>query len=219
MQCNTFEGEAESSLTAVGARRGLLGLPGWEEEVGLIGIHHRGSFYEFVPNNCDALEWDVDPWGRWRISARSRQHEALVEATCSSPGTPLRAPTADQGLAPFCRDSFGGEVGWARCSPADLLVGGSGACWSPRPSTAATCLFFLRLQVRMRVWEAGRRDHPPLLDCKSVGKSCAVEVGGGPWWSSWQAQAAMAEPVKLLLGLPLDKLGDILPQQLKPPGL
>lgn len=181
VQCNTFEGEEEASVTAVGALRGLLGVPGVEEEVGLIGIHHRGSFYEFLPNNGE-VEWEADPWGRWRISACNREHEALVEATCASPGTPLRAPTADLGLAPFCRDSFGG-------------------------------------QVRMRVWPCGRRDSPPLLDCRSIGKSCAVEVGGGPWWSTWNVKADMAEPVRLLLGLPLEPLADLLPQQLKPPGL
>ena len=71
----------------------------------------------------------------------------------------------------------------------------------------------------MRVWEAGRRDGPPLLDCASAGASCAGEVGGGPWWSAWSAQAAMAEPVKLLLGLPLEQVADRLPPQLRPPGL
>ena len=45
--------------------------------------------------------------------------EALVEAVCEAPGTPLRAPTADAGLAPFCRDSFAGKVrgacSWCVC--------------------------------------------------------------------------------------------------------
>ena len=31
-------------------------------------------------------------------------------ATCAQPGTRLRAPTLDMGLAPFCADSFSGEV-------------------------------------------------------------------------------------------------------------
>lgn len=47
---------------------------------------------------------------RWRIWGRSKRYEAVVEATCQSAGTPLRAPTATTGLAPFCRDSFGGQV-------------------------------------------------------------------------------------------------------------
>jgi tocopherol cyclase len=74
------------------------------------------------------MSWDVDPWGRWRLTARSAEFEAVVEATCAAPGTPLRAPTMDQGLAPFCRDSFCGEVsgclqlGWS-CTDAAMLAG------------------------------------------------------------------------------------------------
>ncbi|PRW18397.1 tocopherol cyclase [Chlorella sorokiniana] len=183
VQCNTFEGEPGTSVTAVGALRGLLGVPGVEENVGMIGIHHRGRFYEFLPNN-GSLSWDVDTWGRWRISARTAEHEAVVEAVCSAPGTPLRAPTIDEGLTSFCRDSFCG-------------------------------------QVRIRVWPAGQTGGPPLLDCTSAGNSGAVEVGGGPWFSTWRQQAEMAGPVKQLLNLPLDVegLAGWLPPQLRPPGL
>ena len=118
VQCNSFEGAPGCSVTAVGALRGLLGVPGVEENVGLVGIHHGGRLYEFLPNT-GTVSWDVEPWGRWRISARNREHEALVEAVCEAPGTPLRAPTADAGLAPFCRDSFAGKVrgacSWCVC--------------------------------------------------------------------------------------------------------
>jgi Tocopherol cyclase len=47
---------------------------------------------------------------RWSISARTDDYEAVLEATCDEPGTPLRAPTAKEGLAPFCKDSFFGRV-------------------------------------------------------------------------------------------------------------
>ncbi len=56
------------------------------------------------------VSWEVAPWGSWRVFARSGRYEALVEATCARPGTPLRAPTVAGGLAPFCRDSFHGEA-------------------------------------------------------------------------------------------------------------
>ncbi|PSC72651.1 Tocopherol chloroplastic [Micractinium conductrix] len=183
VQCNSFAGEAGTSVTAVGALRGLLGVPGVEENVGMIGIHHRGKFYEFLPN-IGAITWDVDPWGRWRITARNGEHEAVVEATCEFPGTPLRAPTIDQGLTPFCRDSFCG-------------------------------------QARIRVWRAGQTAGPPLVDCTSDGRSAAVEVGGGPWFSRWEQEAEMAAPVKALLNLPLDveALAGWLPGPLRPPGL
>jgi hypothetical protein len=44
------------------------------------------------------------------MKGRSKEFEAEVLATCTSDGTPLRAPTADRGLAPACRDSFNGQV-------------------------------------------------------------------------------------------------------------
>ena len=75
----------------------------------MVGIHHAGRFYEFLPNS-GSVGWDVDPWGRWRITARGAEYEACVEAACAAPGTPLRAPTIDDGLTPFCRDSFCGTV-------------------------------------------------------------------------------------------------------------
>lgn len=82
----------------------------------------------------------------------------------------------------------------------------------------------MQLQVRIRVWEkgpAGQRAATPIVDCSSEGSSGAVEVGGGPWWSTWRGKAAMAEPVKQMLNLPIDMeaLADWLPQQLRPPGL
>lgn len=41
---------------------------------------------------------------------RSAEYEAEIEATCDVPGTRLRAPTPDMGLAPFCTDSFSGQL-------------------------------------------------------------------------------------------------------------
>ena len=110
VQCNTFEGSEGTSVTTVGARRGLLNLPGVQEDVGLIGIHHQGKFYELSPKDS-TVSWNVDSWGRWVIEASNDEYEAVVTATCDAEaGTPLRAPTADAGLAPFCKDSFAGEV-------------------------------------------------------------------------------------------------------------
>ena len=185
IQCNTFVDSPGTSVTAVGARRGLLQLPGVLEDVGLIGIHHQGTFYELNVKDSE-VKWNVLPWGQWNIHAKNSKFEAEVEATCDAPGTPLRAPTADQGLAPFCRDSFAGVV-------------------------------------RIRVWagESRAAGAVPLFDVCSIGKSGAVEVGGGPWWSGWEAKAEMSEPVKRLLNLPIDveALADLLPGVVRPPGL
>ena len=175
------------------------------------------------------MSWDVDPWGRWRLTARSAEFEAVVEATCAAPGTPLRAPTMDQGLAPFCRDSFCGQVGGCRLliwsltqvamragmremPPQNAAPVLTNACPSHPPCCA---------QARIRVWPAGKTAGPPILDCTSAGASAAVEVGGGPWFSRWQQEAEMAGPVKQLLNLPInvEALADWLPRQLRPPGL
>lgn len=191
VQCNSFDDQSQLSVTAVGAKRALVtGLPVLgavgEEEVGLIGIHHNGQFYEFVPQNAE-VEWDVDPWGRWWIRARNGTHEALIEATADAPGAVLRAPTPRDGLAAVCRDTFFG-----RC--------------------------------RLRLWPLGANRLPvpgatPIVDALS--STAALEVGGGPWFTNWSASARMAEPVKALLGLPIDVVGlkNLTPPPLRPPGL
>lgn len=193
IQCNSFADSPGTSVTAVGARRSLLNLSGAgptpTEDVGLIGIHHEGRFYELNVRDS-VIRWDVDPWGRWMFSATNAKYHAALEVTCGSPGTPLRAPTAESGLAPFCRDSFAGEA-------------------------------------RLRVWTVQtkeRREKVPaelLFDCRSEGKSAAVEVGGGPWWQSWSTDAEMAPPVKALLNIPVDieSILESIPFPLRPPGL
>lgn len=110
VQCNSWDtAGCDAAFTAVGAKRGILNLPSIKEDVGLIGVHFNGQFVELVPWS-GSVSWDVAPWGRWTVSGRSEEYEALVEATCDNSGTPLRAPTADDGLAPRCRDSFFGRV-------------------------------------------------------------------------------------------------------------
>lgn len=49
-----------------GARRGILKLPGVEEDVGLIGIHWQGRFIELVPWTA-SVNWHVAPWGSWKV--------------------------------------------------------------------------------------------------------------------------------------------------------
>lgn len=45
-----------------------------------------------------------------QIHADNGSHRVRVEATCDQSGTPLRAPTANSGLSPLCKDSFYGKV-------------------------------------------------------------------------------------------------------------
>uniref|UniRef100_A0A7R9WVA5 Uncharacterized protein n=1 Tax=Craspedostauros australis TaxID=1486917 RepID=A0A7R9WVA5_9STRA len=59
------------------------------------------------------MQWDVSAWGQWKLSGRctdaknDKVFEAEVVAVCSQDaGVVLRAPTQDEGLEYFCKDSF-----------------------------------------------------------------------------------------------------------------
>ena len=69
VQCTSFGGGDELSVPAVGARRKLPGL-GASEDVGLIGLHLRGEFIALTPADS-TLEWEVAPWGEWRLEGRN----------------------------------------------------------------------------------------------------------------------------------------------------
>jgi tocopherol cyclase len=105
LNCNAFDQEPDLALTAGGGRRGVLW---WMESVAMIGIHYRGKFYEFVPWNAE-VEWEIHPWGYWRMQARSDRYTVELLGTTTNPGTPLRAPT-EQGLAFCCRDTMNGNL-------------------------------------------------------------------------------------------------------------
>ncbi|KAF5198433.1 Tocopherol cyclase protein [Thalictrum thalictroides] len=109
VQCNNFEGaDGEIALTAAGGLRELPGLNSFENAA-LIGVHYGGVFYEFVPWN-GVVSWEIAPWGRWRISADNQRHKVELEATTKDPGTTLRAPTLEAGLAPACKDTCFGDL-------------------------------------------------------------------------------------------------------------
>lgn len=105
LNCNSFESEPDLALTAGGGKRGVLW---WMESVAMVGIHHRGKFYEFVPWNA-AVHWEIQPWGYWSMWAESRDYVVTVTGTSDRPGTPLRAPMPD-GLVFACRDTMKGKV-------------------------------------------------------------------------------------------------------------
>ncbi|XP_073129409.1 tocopherol cyclase, chloroplastic-like [Henckelia pumila] len=105
VQCNVFEGATgEVALTAAGGLRQLPGLSETFENAALIGVHYGGIFYEFVPWN-GVVSWEVTQWGHWCISADNGIHAVELEATTEDPGTTLRAPTSEAGLAPACKDT------------------------------------------------------------------------------------------------------------------
>jgi tocopherol cyclase len=105
LNCNSFEGEPDLALTAGGGRRGVLW---WMESVAMIGVHYRGTFYEFAPWNAQ-VHWEIHPWGNWRMWAETNQYTVELTGTTDLPGTPLRAPTAN-GLVFACRDTMLGHI-------------------------------------------------------------------------------------------------------------
>lgn len=105
LNCNSFHQDSDLALTAGGGRREVLW---WSESVALIGIHHRGKFYEFVPWNSQ-VSWQIQPWGSWQMQAQNSRYEVEVTGTTNRPGTPLRAPT-EQGLNFVCRDTMQGQL-------------------------------------------------------------------------------------------------------------
>jgi tocopherol cyclase len=105
INCNCFQGETDLALTAGGGKRGVLW---WMESVAMICLHYQGKFYEFVPWNSQ-VNWDVDPWGRWKMQARNSQFEIELIGTTNNPGTYVRTPT-EKGMAFCCRDTTHGNL-------------------------------------------------------------------------------------------------------------
>lgn len=104
LNCNTFD-QPDVALTAGGGRRQVLT---WMEEVAMVGIHHRGQFYEFVPWNS-TLRWHITPWGQWQIQAERPNYVVELTGTTTHPGLDLRAPTR-HGLVHCCRDTAMGDI-------------------------------------------------------------------------------------------------------------
>jgi tocopherol cyclase len=141
LNCNSFAGEPDLALTAGGGRRQVLG---WMEAVAMVGIHHRGRFYEFVPWNAK-VNWCIEPWGSWSMWAENHDYWVELSARCDRPGTPLRAPTSS-GLRFCCRDTMYGV---------------------------------LELELHQKFSRGSQ------LVLKSRSTVCGLEVGGGPWTSTW----------------------------------
>lgn len=105
MQCNAFTNEPTLSITAVAGVREVLMF---KENVGLIGIHYQGQFYEFFSTKT-AFTWQVDPWGFWHVTARSFSHRVVLTGRATDAGGWVRVPTRE-GLQFLCRDTTHGEL-------------------------------------------------------------------------------------------------------------
>mmetsp|Transcript_5140 Transcript_5140/g.12420 ORF Transcript_5140/g.12420 Transcript_5140/m.12420 type:complete len:260 (+) Transcript_5140:2-781(+) len=58
-------------------------------------------------------------------------------------------------------------------------------------------------ELIVRVWEK-RRDGGLKLVIEKKSTTAALEVGGGPWWDSWEGSAEMKEPLRTLTNLPIN---------------
>eukprot|EP00850_Spirogloea_muscicola_P012260 SM000078S22119 [mRNA] locus=s78:470484:473030:+ [translate_table: standard] len=75
--------------------------------------------------------------------------------------------------------------------------------------------------LHLSIWErssSGARGRV-VLDITS--DMAALEVGGGPWWGSWDNSSQTPEPLRSLVGLPINVNGilDKVPSLLRPPGI
>lgn len=42
-----------------------------------VAIHFEGKFYEFVPWE-GKVEWEIAPWGSWKMTAQTKTHEVIM---------------------------------------------------------------------------------------------------------------------------------------------
>ena len=104
----------------------------------MVGLHHHGRFYEFVPWKA-RVGWQVSAWGCWQVWAETADHAVELLGRCQQPGVNVQVPIAT-GMAYHCRDTTHGELSvrlWrlrgsrrqllleARSDQAGLEVGGA----------------------------------------------------------------------------------------------
>jgi tocopherol cyclase len=177
-QCNSFEGyEHQLSVVAGG---GIRKVPfGKEEALGMVSCHYNGTLYEAVPW-LGGMSWEVSTWGSWILRGNStlcdNPFEVEVTYKCNpivTPGLVFRAPTPDEGLVRFCRDTFEAECNFT--------------------------LWLLQWDVDLQRFV--RQEGPPLID-QARSAQGGAEVGGGPWWDDWKGEARLKKPIQFLLQLP-----------------
>ena len=173
-QCNSFDGYDQLSVTAGG---GIRQIPlGQKEALGMVSVHYNGAFYEAVPWTGD-MRWNVSTWGYWLLSGRCTSGEKTFEVEiiyeCDPekiPGLVFRAPTPDEGMVYFCKDTF----------------------------EAKTTLTLWELEKDEVTGKFMRNAGPPLID-RATSSQGGAEIGGGPWWDSWVGESKVKKPIQKLL--------------------
>lgn len=175
-QCNSFEGYEQLSVTAGG---GIRKIPLGREALGMVSVHYNGTFYEAVPWT-GGMVWNVDTWGSWELKGNctfgERPFQVEISYECDpseTPGLVFRAPTPDEGMVRFCRDTF-----VAKCT-----------------------LSLWELDWNKETKSYVRKPGPPLIDC-ATSRQGGAEVGGGPWWDTWKGESKVKQPIRSLLRIP-----------------
>jgi len=201
------------AITAGGGRRKLPWI-GQTEDLGMVSVHHNGVFYEAVPWTS-TMSWDVDPWGRWILTGRCTEKvgtphlcfEVQVEVALDPkeyPGVTLRAPTEDNGLVYFCKDSFYGnivlslyELEW----DGDEYVRKNVPPIIDRASSPRCGMYRF---VLVRKWDASIKSliRYSFRYCFSLLLVVGVEIGGGPWWDTWRGTSKMKQPMRSMVRFP-----------------
>lgn len=188
-QCNSFEGFDQLSVTAGG---GIRKIPFGREALGMVSVHYNGSFYEAVPWT-GGMVWDVDTWGSWELKGNctfgKRPFQVEISYECDpseTPGLVFRAPTPDEGMVRFCRDTF-----VAKCT-----------------------LSLWELEWNDETKSYVRKPGPPLID-RATSRQGGAEVGGGPWWDTWEGESKVKQPIRSLLRVPyrVQRLRDLIFKQ------
>lgn len=220
-QCNAFPSAPGVSVTATGANRGVVLLPGMREEVAGIFIHvpagtgsnpseegetsdaesKTTALYRFLPIRAGDEEpaeitWSVAPWGSWRVSAKTSTHECVVSC-CIDPA-----------------DAQPGDTTVLRAPVDDHRRGVEPSCRESFRGRMTVSLW----ERKGNGWGSGARGRAVLNAV--VSDVAAVEVGGGPWDDTWEGTAEMREPLSTLAGANVDvhavaeffaPLGDVAP--------
>lgn len=177
-QCNSFHGYDQLSVTAGG---GIRRIPfGRKEALGMVSVHYNGTFYEAVPWT-GTMDWKVATWGYWELVGRctfgDRPFEVKIIYECDpveTPGLVFRAPTPDEGMVRFCRDTF----------------------------VANTTLSLWELEWNDQLRSFQRKLGVPVID-QAKSTQGGAEIGGGPWWDDWNGESRLKQPIRFLLQAPV----------------
>jgi len=181
-QCNSFDGYTnpgnELSVTAGG---GIRQVPfGQQESLGMVSVHYQGKFYEAVPWT-GTMKWQVSQWGYWNLYGKCTEGERKFEVNITytvdpreTPGLVFRAPTPNEGMVYFCRDTFDANV------------------------TLSLWELDWDEQAQDYIRTANK---PPLID-QATSTQGGAEVGGGPWWDDWNNDSQLKRSFKFMLQLP-----------------